>query len=93
MLDRIVGLVRRHRHTNWALMDQGMVSGANFLTTILIARHLGIEEFGRFTLAWLVVLFTTSLQMAVVVSPMMSIGPKQDGEHAPAYFGHFFLSC
>lgn len=91
MLDRIIGSVKRHRHTNWALMDQGMVSGANFLTTILIARHLGIEEFGRFTLAWLVVLFTTSLQMAIIVSPMMSIGPKQDSEHAPAYFGALFL--
>jgi len=91
MRDRIFGMVKRHRHVNWALADQGMVSGANFLTTILIARHLGIEEFGRFTLAWMVVLFTTSLQMAVVVSPMMSIGPKQKPEDAPTYFGALFL--
>ncbi|MCE2509406.1 MAG: polysaccharide biosynthesis C-terminal domain-containing protein [Alphaproteobacteria bacterium] len=91
MLDRIVGTVRRHRHMNWALMDQGMVSGVNFLTTILIARHLGIEEFGRFTLAWLVVLFVTSLQMAVIVSPMMSVGPKQEPAEAPAYYGALFL--
>lgn len=91
MLDRIFQTAKRHHHMNWALVDQGMVSGANFLTTILIARHLGIEEFGRFTLAWLVVLFTTSLQMAVIVSPMMSIGPKQKQEDAAVYFGALFF--
>lgn len=91
MFDRIFAMAKRHHHVNWALLDQGMVSAANFLTTILIARHLGIEEFGRFTLAWLVVLFAASLQMAMVISPMMSIGPKQRPEDAPAYFGALFL--
>ena len=31
---------------NWALADQAMLSGINFLTGILLARYLGITEFG-----------------------------------------------
>ena len=64
-----------------------MVSGVNFLTGILLARYLGIEEFGRFTLAWMAVLFVNSIQHAMIVSPMMSIGPKQPEAETPAYFG------
>ena len=64
-----------------------MVSGTNFVTGILLARYLGIEEFGRFTLAWIAVLFVNSIQHAMIVSPMMSIGPKQSEAEAPAYFG------
>jgi len=35
-----------------------MVSGVNFLTGILLARYLGIEEFGRFALVWSVTAVT-----------------------------------
>ena len=45
-------ILSRYSHVNWALADQTMVSGVNFLTGILLARYLGVEEFGRFTLAW-----------------------------------------
>ena len=40
-------LVRRLGPINWALADQVVVSGGNFLTTLLLARSLGVEEFGR----------------------------------------------
>ena len=52
MIELAARLLARYSHVNWALADQTMVSGVNFLTGILLARHLGIEEFGRFTLAW-----------------------------------------
>lgn len=77
MITRVVWLISRYSHLNWALADQATVSGANFITGILLARYLGLEEFGRFTLAWMVVLFVNSLQNAVVVAPMMNIGPQQ----------------
>jgi len=57
------------------------------LTGILLARYLGLEEFGRFTLAWMAVLFVNSIQHAAISSPMMSIGPKQPESGAPAYYG------
>jgi len=83
-------LAGRHRHVNWALADQAMISGVNFLTGILLARFLGIEEFGRFTLAWMVVLFAAAIQNAAINSPMMSIGSQQAEEDAPAYYGAVF---
>ena len=76
----------RYSHINWALADQTMVSGVNFLTGILLARYLGLEEFGRFTLAWMAVLFVNSIQHAAINSPMMSIGPKQPEAESSAYY-------
>ncbi len=63
-----------------------MVSACNFLTMILLARYFGIEEFGRFTLAWMAVLISVSLHGTLVIAPMMSIGPKQRADDRPAYF-------
>lgn len=63
-----------------------MVSGVNFITGILFARYLGLEEYGRFTLAWLAVLFFISLQQAGIIAPMMSIGPKQEVDQEQAYY-------
>lgn len=85
--DRFAGLARRYAHVSWALADQALVSGCSFATGILAARALGVTEFGRFTLAWLVVLCVATLQHAAINAPMMSIGPKQSLAEAPAYYG------
>ena len=87
MIQLAARLWTHYSHINWALADQTMVSGVNFLTGILLSRYLGLEEFGRFTLAWMAVLFVNSLQHAAIISPMMSIGPKQPEAEAPAYYG------
>ena len=91
MIAFVAGLFSKYRMANWALADQAMVSGTNFLTGILIARYLGLEEFGRFTLAWMTVTFFCSLQFAVIVSPMMSIAPKQSSRELVYYWGAVFL--
>jgi O-antigen/teichoic acid export membrane protein len=71
----------------WALSDQGLVSGANFLTNITLARELGIDGFGVFALCWMIVLLMSNLQAALIISPMMSVGPKQEPNHRALYFG------
>jgi O-antigen/teichoic acid export membrane protein len=71
----------------WALTDQAVVSATNFLTNVMLARFMGLREFGIFALAWMSVLFVNSLQNALIVSPMMSIGPKQEEKDRPSYFG------
>lgn len=70
-----------------ALCDQALVSGANFATNVILARVLGIREFGVFALSWMAVLFVYSLQWAFIVSPMMSVGPKQEEHNRPFYYG------
>jgi O-antigen/teichoic acid export membrane protein len=91
MIETVAGFLRRHSHINWALADQSMVSGANFLTGIVVARGLGIAEFGRFSLAWLIVLFVLSIQENGITTAMMSIGPKQDVLDRPTYYGGVFF--
>lgn len=74
-----------------ALIDQALVSGANFITNIILARALGINDFGVFALAWTAVLFVSSLQMAFIIAPMMSVGPKQEPHERPQYFGSLLV--
>ncbi|MBX2860470.1 MAG: hypothetical protein KTR14_04500 [Vampirovibrio sp.] len=78
---------RKLSDLNWVFADQALVSGVNFLTGILLARFLGIDDFGRFTLIWMVVLFVNAIQYAQTVSPMMSIGPKLSGAEASQFYG------
>src|SRR5690348_14727477 len=70
-----------------ALFDQALVSAANFLTNVLLARAFGVRDYGVFALAWIAVLFANSLQYALIVSPMMSVGPKQERAERPSYYG------
>jgi len=82
----------RYSHVNWALGDQALVSGASFVTGILLARYMGIEEFGRFTLAWLVLEFVLNLQSAMLTTPMLSIGSTHTKSDASSYYGSVIMS-
>jgi O-antigen/teichoic acid export membrane protein len=72
---------------SWAMSDQALISGINFLTGLLLARYLGLAEFGRFTLAWMAVEFLLMFQQSLIVAPMMSIGPKTEAFRQRVYFG------
>jgi O-antigen/teichoic acid export membrane protein len=74
-----------------ALLDQALVSGANFATNVILARSLGIHDYGVFALAWSAVLFASSLQWAFIISPLMSVGPKQAEQQRPSYLGAVLL--
>ncbi|WID96686.1 lipopolysaccharide biosynthesis protein [Bosea vestrisii] len=71
--------------------DQVLSSACNFLTTILLARALGLEAFGLYTMVWLALYLAMSLQLGLIVSPMMSIGTKEQGGEAEAYYTVVFL--
>lgn len=71
--------------------DQAFCSACNFLTTILLARALGLEAFGLYTMVWLALYLAMNLQLGLVVSPMMSIGTKKQGAEADAYYTVIFL--
>ena len=86
---KLRGLIKRTlagRQT-CALLDQAIVSGANFLTGVVLARGVGVHDFGVFTLAWTAVLFLNSTQVMLVAAPMMSIGPKQSADDSASYYG------
>ena len=69
------------------LVDQGIVSLVNFLVSVLLVRFLGIEAFGVYSLLWMSILFLQSLQTAIIITPMMTIGAKQLSEDKALYHG------
>jgi len=69
-----------------ALVDQGIVSGTNFLTGLVLARFLGAEGYGQFVLAFGLLLFLVSIHMALVISPMMVLGARISHDRSNSYF-------
>ena len=68
------------------LIDQALVSGSGFIFTVMVARHLPRDQFGAYSLAWMIVLFVGAIQSALILFPMMSIGPqKADSEKVDFY--------
>lgn len=84
-------LTSRYSQMNLAIADQGMISMVSFLTGALLARQLGLEEFGRFSLVWIAVIFAGTIHHAVINSPMMSIGVKLPDDEWPRYFGAILI--
>lgn len=69
------------------LFDQAVVSGGNFIQVVLLVRMLGVENFGFFSILYLVVLFFASIAQASINSPMMSIAPKLTQKRRRAFYG------
>ena len=87
MISYVKNRVLKNRQVSWAIADQALVSGSNFITGIILARLLGLESYGVFTLAWLVVLFFNSLQIATIIQPLMSLSPKYKGDTLKSFYG------
>ena len=69
MIERSLSLTKKH---GVIFADQLVVSLGNFLTTLVLARALGLEQFGYFSAIWLITLISNTVVMAVCVFPMMS---------------------
>ena len=90
-LSPVQGLGRRLGRPALSFGDQAFCSICNFLTTVLLARMLGLEGFGLYAMIWLPIYLAMSLQLGLIVSPMMSIGGKLPGAEAEHYFGTVLL--
>ncbi len=64
----------------WALADQVLISGTNFVTMILLARGLNsAAAFGAFVLVHSILLFSNSIQSALVTQPHNVLGVSRYG--------------
>lgn len=70
-----------------AALDQGLISGSNFLVTILLGRWLTAEQYGAYALAFSVFLFLAGAHESLVTEPMMVFGPSSYGNHRREYLG------
>jgi O-antigen/teichoic acid export membrane protein len=82
---RIKKVIDRFKSLNYSIIDQSVVSGGNFISTLLIVRLVGISNFGIFSTCLIFLLFISSFYTASIVSPMMAIVPKR--ENTNQYFG------
>lgn len=57
-----------------ALVDQGLISGANFIVGILLARQLASDQYGAYALAFQVYLFLSVAFAALVLEPLSVFG-------------------
>ena len=80
-----------NRQAPIALMDQAVVSGAGFITGVLLARFLGLSSYGVFAMSWLVVLFFGSIQQAFIIAPLQTLLPKKEKEEKDAFLNMMFL--
>jgi O-antigen/teichoic acid export membrane protein len=58
-----------------AVADQILISGSNFLTSIVLVRGLGLTEFGKYSAAYIFLLYANALQMSFIAFPMLSLAP------------------
>ncbi|HEX4330035.1 MAG TPA: lipopolysaccharide biosynthesis protein, partial [Burkholderiales bacterium] len=85
MFQRVRQMFQRHRRTHWAVADQLLVSGSNFLTGIMLARLLGPAAFGVFVLLQAVLLYVNAFQTALIFSPMLSAAPQMEDRERARY--------
>jgi O-antigen/teichoic acid export membrane protein len=76
MWKKILNSTIKNAHQLLVLLDQAVVSGVNFLVAILLARFLGVENFGIFAFSWMLVLFVSSIQLAFIIAPLFTLFAK-----------------
>ncbi len=84
-------LLLQYKKKFFPFIDQGIVSGGNFIVGILLARTPGLEGYGEYTLGWLVVLFVSSIQHAGIISPLYTLYPKKEGAAKKNYLTALWL--
>ena len=80
-----------------AIIDQGLLSGSNFLLAVLLARWLPSNQYGAFALGFSIFLFLSGLHNAFFLEPMSVLGPESYSECLPGYIKkllglHFVLA-
>jgi len=83
----------RKRWTVWlgrgafAVTDQGLMSGSNFVLSILLARWLSPEQYGAYALAFSMFFFVSAVHQALVLEPMSVLGTAEYSTRPREYGG------
>jgi len=71
----------------FAILDQGLISGSNFLIAILLARWLAPQQYGAYALAFEIFLFMAALYGSLILEPMSVFGPSVYSGNLTSYLG------
>ena len=87
LMSRLSRFIFWTKKGSFAVLDQGLVSTANFLVNILLARWLLPEEYGAFTVAFSVLLLLASFHSAIITEPMLVFGSGKYAHSFDKYMG------
>jgi O-antigen/teichoic acid export membrane protein len=76
----------------FAVLDQGLFAGANFLVNILLVRWLEPAQYGAFAAASSVFLLLAAFHTALLTEPMLVFGPGKYAEQFRQYLGILIYS-
>jgi glycosyltransferase involved in cell wall biosynthesis/O-antigen/teichoic acid export membrane protein len=68
-----------------SIADQATFSGTNFALNVLLARWLTADGYGAFSVAWSLCLILAAVHNAVIVEPMMVVGPAEFSTRLGSY--------
>lgn len=85
------------RKALWAVSDQFLFSGSNFLLNIMLARWLSPIEYGIFSVFFAIFLLMGAFHSAIVTDPLLVFGSEKYAKRFPQYlgavtYGHMFVS-
>ena len=73
------------QNSGLSIIDQALVSGTSFITSVILGRCTGREDLGLYYLALSVVLFVRGLQEQLVSAPYMIYCGRQQAADQPRY--------
>lgn len=82
-------MINKIKSLNYSLIDQAIVSGSNFLCSLIIVKLIGLNDFGVFSTCWIILLFISTICVSSIISPMMAIIPHR--KITEEYFGSILL--
>jgi O-antigen/teichoic acid export membrane protein len=71
----------------FAIVDQGFISGSNFVMGILLARWLGQDQYGAYALAFTIFILLSLVYQSLLLEPMSVYGPSSYREQLREYTG------
>ena len=71
----------------FAILDQGLISGSNFLVSILLARWLVPEQYGAYAVAFGIFVLLSVVYQALVLEPMAVFGGSSYRDDLRGYLG------
>ena len=79
------------REAALSIVDQAVVSGTNFVTSVMICRAAGVEGLGVYSLALSVVLLARAIQEQLVAAPYLVRNQQKRGDARAAFLGSVVL--
>ncbi len=74
-----------------ALVDQGVMSATNFITSVIIGRVCSLHEFGLYMLGLSAILFVMTVQTAFLATPFMIYSPRLPENELRGYTGSMVI--